>query len=70
VEPCPQCGGEVWGFIQKPCRTGQTQPAGPPTSYVMLFPCEHLVWLPIYSGAKIPDSEPVGVGAELRVRSV
>jgi len=48
MEPCPQCGDPVWGFMQ-PSKGGvvPTQPAGVSSSYVVLFPCEHRVWLPV-----------------------
>ena len=53
MEPCPQCGDEVWGFMQQPRgRPLPTPPASVPSSHVMVFPCEHSVWL------AIPQPEP------------
>lgn len=59
MEPCSQCGDDVWGFVQQPSGTA-AQAAGLPTWHAMVFPCEHLVWLPMPSGAETPGSEAVG----------
>jgi hypothetical protein len=48
MEPCPLCGNQLWGFMQQGIGAAvPTQPPGVPSSYVMVFPCEHRVWLPI-----------------------
>jgi hypothetical protein len=47
----------VWGFLQQPSEVGQPMPpVGVPTWLVMVFPCEHLVWLPDTTDAAGPDS--------------
>jgi hypothetical protein len=48
MESCPECGDQVWGFVQPAIASVQpAQPVAVPSWQVMVFPCEHLVWLPI-----------------------
>ena len=55
IERCPECGDEVWGFVQPRREQLPAHPDGVPSWYATVFPCEHGAWFPV------PVPPPPGV---------